>query len=303
MFRENHQVKPSAQGGEEAKPSAQGGASANQVQDMSCLRTVFEPLKCYRGWKRLGLRSPVFSETGDMMRARFSVVNGLSSEQQLVIDVFPVDPKDLPRTLPQSLCKYIVDLLAVFLPGHMFCAPPAWIDGGVVVTCLPDGMWVVVVFAMEFDRDGMKKYREAFERHQQRENWLKEKQLDLERKQTALEKEASQRGFPDVASMQAADANAAAELAEAERQRKIAAEQVRQNERRAQEQAEATQIAEEARKRKAEKDAAVAAAHQAFLAEQEATRQARLAEQEARKAKRCKGSPPRPPGGKAVGKR
>ena len=213
MFHEIHRA-------EQTKPCAQGGASDKGDQGMQCLHEVFKPLERFGAWDSFGLGLPVFCGAGNMKRVRFPVLNGLSEEQELVIDIFPVDPSKLPGTQPKPLCRNNVTLLGIIFPGNMFSAPPDWIDGAVVATCLPDDMWVVVVFAMEFDRYGMKKYQAVVSRHEQREKELKEKQLALERKQAALEKKASQRGFPDVASMQAADAKEAAEQAEAKQQQK-----------------------------------------------------------------------------------
>jgi hypothetical protein len=222
-----------------------------------------------------------------------------------VVSLSEVDPETLPGRELTPDEKKIAGVLSPIVPDGRVYAPSE--TPGAVAAFVWKDKWVLASVTVEHSKVARKKLKDQARREaeMQRDQEERQRQHEAEEaaEQAALEDKAKSGGFPDVETMLAAEAKAAAELAEAERQRKIAAEEVRQKERRAQEQAEATQIAEEARKRKAEKDAAVAAAHQAFLAEQEATRQARLAEQEARKAKRCKGSPPRPTGGKAVGKR
>jgi hypothetical protein len=87
--------------------------------------------------------------------------------------------------------------------------------------------------------------------------------LAFKREQAALEKEASRRGFPDVASMLAADAKKADEQAEVTRQQQNAEKAEHDQANAATAASEKAKNAKEARERKAAKEAADAAEHQA----------------------------------------
>lgn len=246
---------------------------------------LLKALKPYHDRGLPGLGTPTFyGHDGGGAAAWFSLKSGHPPRTHLVVSLSEVDPQSLPgRELTEDE-KLASRVLSPIVPDGRVCAPSE--VPGAVAAFLWEDKWVQASVTVEHTKEARRKIKAERLREEERQRDLEERQRQLEAKQAAeqaaLEDKAKSGGFPDVATMLAAEAKAAAELADAERLRKQAAEDERNRLKRVEEAALKAQKAAIALCSKAEKEAAEA-------------------ERRAKWPRSASTSPP--PGGKAVGKR
>lgn len=233
-----------------------------------------------------GLGPPTFHvhEEGGAA-AWFPLVSGDHPQgTNLVVSLSEVDPLTLPGRELTEVEKVASRVLSPIVPDGRVCAPSA--VPGAVAAFVWEDKWVLARVTVEHSKVARKKLKDQARREAEMQRDREERQRQLEAKhaaeQAALEAKAKSGGFPDVATMLAAEAKAAAELAEAERLRKQAAEDERNRVRR-------------------EEEAALKAQKAAIALRNKAEREAAKAERLAKWPRDASTSPPQ--GGKAVGKR
>lgn len=237
-----------------------------------------------KGLPTLGLPT-FFGDKDGGVGACFPILSGdYPSGTKLVVSLSEVEPETLPGCEPTEDQKSAARVLFPIVPNGRVCAPPA--NSGGVAAFLWKDKWILASVKVERSKVARKKAkdqaRHEVETQKQREERQRQRDAEEAAAHAALEAKAKSGGFLDVETMLAAEAKAAAELAEAERQRKQAAEDERNRIRREEEAVLKAQKAEEARMRLAQRAAA------------EADRLAKW-------PRSASTSPP--PGGKAVGKR
>jgi hypothetical protein len=177
----------------------------------------------------------------------------------IVIKLAPIEEKDIPEKKSSERNLEISAAWKVLLSHFLLPGTSLFVvsnnDSFVEFVFRHNDEFVICSCYTDNTTKGRQKLRDDEFRLKYRESREVEKQLALERKRAALEKEASQRGFPDVASMQAADAAEAQEQEEAKRQQRYAEKAERDLAERAAEAAEKAKKAEVARLGKAKKEA------------------------------------------------